>query len=67
MTPLLTIDDLAAILRCSPGSLRNRRSKAPDTLPPAIKPPGSKTTLWRREVVEAWLDEHVERTDEDHR
>ena len=52
---LLTMDDLALVLRRSRGSIRNDRSRNPGSLPPARKLPGTKTVLWRWGDVQAWL------------
>jgi predicted DNA-binding transcriptional regulator AlpA len=55
VTPLLTIEDLANILRVSKESIITRRSRAPETLPPSLNLPGHKAPKWRQEDVEAWL------------
>lgn len=59
MATLLTIDDLAAVLRLSVATIWNRRSKAPHTLPPAVDLPGAGGLRWRQQDVEAWLEAHL--------
>ena len=53
---LLTVEEVAARLRISPGSLYNLRYGS--AAPPAIRI-GSRLR-WRRADVEAWIDAHFE-------
>lgn len=58
-TPLLTIDDLAAYLAVSPGTVRGwRRGR---TGPTAVRVAGS--VRWRLADVDAWLDAQRESED----
>lgn len=59
MPPLLTVDDLAAVLRISVKTIWNRRMKAPHTLPPSINLPGTTGLRWRQQDVEAWIDAYA--------
>lgn len=52
---LLTVDDLAKLLHRSRTTILNDRVRNPNAVPPAIKLPGTKHLLWRREDVDAWL------------
>lgn len=61
---LLTIDDLALILRKSIHSIRNDLSRNPDALPPRCRLPGTLRNLWRRQDVDAWLASYVITPDE---
>lgn len=55
MDELLTIQDLARVLRISPKTLQNRQ---PEQLPPAIILPGTKMSRrWRQRDVARWLAE----------
>lgn len=61
---LLTIDDLAQILRKSIHSVRNDLSRNPAALPPRCRLPGTLRNLWRRQDVDAWLASYVIALDE---
>lgn len=53
MDNLLTMADLAVVLKVSPKTLQNRR---PEDLPPAIILPGTKKVRrWRERDVVQWL------------
>ncbi|MBU2834800.1 helix-turn-helix domain-containing protein [Acidithiobacillus thiooxidans] len=55
MDDLLTIEDLARVLRLNPRTVQNRR---PEDLPPAIILPGTKRSRrWREKDVARWLAE----------
>ena len=58
--PLLTVEDLAAILKMHPGSIKNRHCKDPSSLPPTCRIPCNKRLFWRREDVRKWLEQHVQ-------
>lgn len=55
MQPLLTVDQLAAILHKSPASIRSDASRKPSSLPPICRLPGNKRLLWRQNDVDTWL------------
>lgn len=55
MQPLLTVDQLAAILHKSPASIRSDASRKSSSLPPICRLPGNKRLLWRQHDVDAWL------------
>lgn len=55
MQQLLTIDDLAKILRRSPSTIRCDVTRRPETLPPPVRVPGGRRVLWREEDVQAWI------------
>lgn len=61
MDRLLTVADLAAILRLSPKTLKSDVSRRPETLPPRVRVPGGRRVLWRAKDVEAWLEQRVEK------
>lgn len=56
---LLTVDDLAVILRKHPASIRNDLSRAPGRLPPRLQL-GSKRAFWLESSVVAWLHSRQE-------
>ncbi|TAN45481.1 MAG: helix-turn-helix domain-containing protein [Rhodospirillales bacterium] len=53
---LLTITDLAALLKRSEGTIRNDLIRNPSAVPPYICPPGTRCRRWRRADVMAWLN-----------
>lgn len=57
---LLTIDDLANVLRLSRAQIYRLSSAKPTSLPPAVRLPGSRRLRWRRQDVDAWLANHVQ-------
>ncbi len=54
---LLNVNDIAELLQKKPETIRNDLRRRPESLPPWIVIPGSKTILWIEEDVENWLDE----------
>lgn len=56
---LLTVDDLAVILRKHPASIRNDLSRAPGRLPPRLHL-GSKRAFWLESSVIEWLHSRQE-------
>ena len=56
---LLDVQDLAKILGRAVSSIRSDSSRCPHSLPPLVRIPGARRLLWRREDVEAWLEEMV--------
>jgi hypothetical protein len=55
---VLNYVDLADLLKIAPGTLKNRYSQAPDTLPPAICIPGCRGPRWLLATVLRWLEAH---------
>lgn len=55
---LLDYADLAALLKVAVGTLKNRYSQAPHTLPPAILIPGCRGPRWLLATVLRWLEAH---------
>lgn len=60
MEKLINIDELAEILRLKRATVRWYLSRNPSRLPPAVKMPGAKGALWRRQDVEKWVERYVE-------
>jgi len=58
--PLLTVDDLAAILRRAKSTILADLRRAPQRVPRTCTPPGTRRPLWRPEDVEAWLQAAAE-------
>jgi len=54
LEPLLTADDLAAVLHKAKSSILKDASRAPWRLPPITRL-GSKRLLWRRQDVESFI------------
>ena len=61
MDRLLTVDDIAHILRRSPKTVRADVTRRPETLPPRVHVPGGRKVLWRVQDVESWLERNVSR------
>ncbi len=59
-TVYLSLDELAAMLKRSPTTILNDRVRNPCAVPPAIRLPGTKTLIWDREAVCAWLAQFTE-------
>jgi len=59
MNKLLTVDELALILRKAAASIRSDAHRNPSSLPPICSLPQTKRLLWRESDVESWLSEHV--------
>lgn len=61
MSDVLLIDELAALMRCSVSTIRNRIRAAGETepwqLPPRL-PSVDKRHRWSRAVVTAWLEQN---------
>jgi hypothetical protein len=55
--PLLTLDELAKILRRAPSTIRSDLKRAPHRVPPPVKRREWKDLRWRPETVSRWLDE----------
>lgn len=60
MKGLLTVDELAPIIRKSVETIQSDASRNPKSLPPICRLPRTKRLLWREEDVERWLAAHVD-------
>jgi len=49
------LQELAALLKRSPGTILNDRVRNPEAVPPAIRLPHTRHLLWERATVCAWL------------
>jgi hypothetical protein len=58
--PLLTLDDLAALLVRSPNTIRKDMWRNPTAVPPRMILPNSNMLRWRPEDVERWIEQLVE-------
>lgn len=56
MDALLTVEDLALILKKSVHTVRDAASKRPHTLPPICRLPGTKRLYWKAAVVDCWIN-----------
>lgn len=54
----LDIEALAPIIKKTPQTIAVDLSRAPHTLPPPVRIPGSARVFWRAGVVAAWLEKH---------
>lgn len=59
-TLLMTIQDVAQLLRRAPTTVATEVTKAPHKLPPRLRLPGSRKVLFLKTDVEAWLNDHRE-------
>lgn len=50
-------DELAQVLRRSAATIKADASRRPQTLPPRLQIPGSRTLLWLEADVIKWLEE----------
>lgn len=57
---LLTVEDLAKILRRAIATIRTDAVRRPGSLPPRCRIPGRRL-LWRREDVLAWAESFVDK------
>jgi predicted DNA-binding transcriptional regulator AlpA len=55
MSDLLDVQDLAEIYKTTPKGIHSRRSRSPETLPPAFKLGGK--IVWRRSTVDTWIED----------
>ena len=53
--PLITAEELGAILHRAPSTILSDLRRAPHRVPPPCTPLGTRRPLWRPEAVEAWL------------
>lgn len=51
----LTIEDLANLLKRSVSTIRSDVTRRPQSLPPRLEVPGSRTILWLEQDVLDWL------------
>jgi len=56
---LLTVDEVADLLRMRPKTLRYYKSQYPERVPPWIRLPGMRPPLWRLKDVRAFIDQGV--------
>jgi predicted DNA-binding transcriptional regulator AlpA len=61
---LLDLSELAQILGCSPGTIKNNLRRNPDAVPRRLVVPGGRMLRWRLEDVVTWLSGHVEEAKE---
>lgn len=57
---LLTVKDLAEILKKSPSSVKSDLTRNPQSLPPSVRIPSSRRVLFRLHDVKQWLEDQVE-------
>lgn len=57
--PILTVEQLADLIHKSPTSIYSDFRRNPQSLPPAIRLPGTRRVLFRVSDVESWLDAHI--------
>ena len=57
---LLDVDDIARVLKRTPGAIYVARKRSPSTVPPRAFKIGRKL-YWRRSTVEEWLAAEEER------
>jgi predicted DNA-binding transcriptional regulator AlpA len=57
---LLDLNELAQILGCSPGTIKNNLKRNPNAVPRRLVVPGVRLLRWRVEDVASWLSGHVE-------
>ena len=55
ISPMLTLEELAAFLKRPKNTLLNDRARNPAALPPAFKIPGTRHILFRVQDIEAWV------------
>lgn len=55
MDILMTLDELAAILKRSQHTIKNDLRRNPDAVPPRMILPGTRLLRWRLVDVHAWL------------
>ena len=57
----IRIEELSEILHRSPTSIASDVTRRPESLPPRLLIPNSRTVLWRMIDVESWLEERVQK------
>jgi len=53
---LITVEEISEMTRMAPGTIRNILLQQPERLPVPIRLPGHRRILWKKEDVEAWLN-----------
>lgn len=61
---LITVEELAELLRRSPVTIASDVTRRPFSLPPRVKIPGSRKVLFKKDVVISWINKHMEDSDE---
>lgn len=56
MEKILTLDELAAVLKRSANTIKNDLRRNPGAVPPRMKLPGTRLLRWRLVDVQAWLN-----------
>lgn len=59
---LLTVPEVAAIMRIKPKTLRNRMARKNGSAPPSVKDDGGYWVRFERSAVEAWIAQHTDTT-----
>ena len=57
-------DDLAQLLRRTPKTIRSDANRRPQSLPPQLQIPGSRTLVWLEADVAQWLEQCREKDTE---
>ncbi len=52
------VHELAVILQRAVATVKTDVSRRPETLPPRLEIPGTRTPLWLLSDVKAWLEQH---------
>jgi len=58
MLETMGVEELAALLHKTPGTINYDLSAAPWRLPPRMAIPGSNRRIWLRATVHKWLEQH---------
>ena len=56
---LLTLTEVADLLRVRPKTIHYNKSQHPERVPPWIRLPGFRSPLWRLKDVRAWIEQGV--------
>lgn len=59
MSKLLDLNELAAVLRRSPETIKRDLRRNPAAVPPRVALPGTRLLRWRAVDVQNWLEQHV--------
>ena len=57
---LLTLDEVAQLMRRSPGTIKKDMRRNPDAVPPRLLLPHTRLLRWRQADVQAWLAQFVQ-------
>lgn len=52
---LLDLNDLAALMKRSPDTIKKDMKRNPQAVPPRVQIPGTRLLRWRTADVDAWL------------